>query len=185
MAGPPDELGRPEPEVMYCVNHPRRETLIRCSKCLAPICTRCAVQTPVGQRCYKCANAGRAPLCRVGPGQLLVALAVSLGLAVLAGAVMAQLGLLFTLFLAAPAGGIVAEAVLRSTRGKRGRLVQIVTGLAIVMGAAVGPWIWAALAAGGNMAFPTHPVAYLGSLLRVNSFLYAVLAVGTAVARLR
>ena len=42
-------------QVMYCVNHPKSETLMRCSKCLEPICPKCAVRTPVGLRCPKCA----------------------------------------------------------------------------------------------------------------------------------
>src|SRR5947208_17138806 len=46
-----------DPEVpMYCANHPNTETFLRCGKCEKPICARCRVSTPVGFRCYECAN---------------------------------------------------------------------------------------------------------------------------------
>ncbi|MBM4465197.1 MAG: hypothetical protein FJ014_06560, partial [Chloroflexi bacterium] len=34
-------------EVIYCSFHPTVETRLRCNRCGAPICPRCAVQTPV------------------------------------------------------------------------------------------------------------------------------------------
>ncbi len=37
-----------------CVNHPARETGLRCNRCGDPICAQCAVRTPVGYRCKKC-----------------------------------------------------------------------------------------------------------------------------------
>ncbi|MGC9334733.1 MAG: B-box zinc finger protein, partial [Anaerolineae bacterium] len=40
--------------VLYCANHPNVETLLRCNRCGKPICTRCAVSTPVGYRCREC-----------------------------------------------------------------------------------------------------------------------------------
>ncbi len=41
-------------DVLYCENHPNRETMLRCNKCNKPICVECAVQTPVGYRCKTC-----------------------------------------------------------------------------------------------------------------------------------
>ncbi len=41
-------------EPIYCVNHPDRETTLRCNRCNQPICARCAVLTPVGYRCKNC-----------------------------------------------------------------------------------------------------------------------------------
>ena len=43
-----------ENETLYCVNHPNRETLLRCNKCEQPICIECAVLTPTGYRCKAC-----------------------------------------------------------------------------------------------------------------------------------
>lgn len=39
---------------IYCANHPGVETTLRCSRCNKPICTKCAIQSPVGYRCPEC-----------------------------------------------------------------------------------------------------------------------------------
>jgi hypothetical protein len=54
-----------------CRNHPGVETRLSCSSCGAPICPRCMVATPVGQKCPDCARQpGRA---RGTPRAVLVA----------------------------------------------------------------------------------------------------------------
>ena len=42
------------PPVLYCANHPQRETSLRCNRCEKPICPDCAVLTPTGYRCKEC-----------------------------------------------------------------------------------------------------------------------------------
>lgn len=184
MAGSTPERLDPD-DVMYCVNHPKRETLIRCSRCLDPICTKCAIRTPVGLRCPTCARGKRSPLYQVGARHYGVAILVALSLSLVAGAVVTQLWLFLTFFLAAPIGGLIAEAVNRSTRGKRGRALQLVTAVAIALGAFVGPWLWAVVSAGTARVLPSNPLLYVRTLLNVNSLIYVVLAIGAAVARLR
>ena len=44
----------PQYQTLYCVNHPQRETLLRCNRCNNPICIECAVLTPTGYRCKDC-----------------------------------------------------------------------------------------------------------------------------------
>lgn len=171
-------------EVLYCVNHPHRETLIRCSRCLDPICPKCSIRTPVGLRCAKCASIGRSPLYVLGSEHYVVATSVALAVSLVAGAIMTQLGFFFALLLSAPVGGLIAEAVMRSTQGKRGRPVQIITAACIAIGAWAGPWLWRALSVGTSQVLPANPLAYVASLLNVNSILYVVLAIGAAVARL-
>lgn len=39
-----------------CYRHPDRETLLGCASCGQPICLECAVDTPVGQKCFECAR---------------------------------------------------------------------------------------------------------------------------------
>lgn len=172
-------------EVMYCVNHPKTETLIRCSKCLVPICPKCAIRTPVGLRCARCASVGRSPLYALGPEHYVLATLVALALSLVSGVFMTQMGLLLALFLSAPVGGLIAEVVMRSVRGKRGRPVQIITAACIAAGAWAGPWLWRALSAGTFGALSGNILTYLASLLNVNTILYVVLAIGAAVARLR
>src|SRR5215212_8141275 len=51
-----DTSTRDESGVLYCANHPNVQTNLRCSRCGKPICARCRVATPVGYRCYDCAD---------------------------------------------------------------------------------------------------------------------------------
>jgi hypothetical protein len=39
---------------MVCAFHPNRPTSLRCNRCGRPICTSCAILTPVGYRCKVC-----------------------------------------------------------------------------------------------------------------------------------
>ena len=54
--GPPPagEVPPDDADPVFCANHPTVETMLRCNRCSKPICTRCAVQTPVGYRCREC-----------------------------------------------------------------------------------------------------------------------------------
>lgn len=89
-------------EEFFCVNHPKEATLLRCSKCLNPICGRCAMRTPVGWRCPDCtgAVAGRTGyyvptlLSQVTSQQYLKALAGMLGVAIIGGIAWGQFRLL-------------------------------------------------------------------------------------------
>ncbi|NLG27611.1 MAG: hypothetical protein GX557_06845 [Chloroflexi bacterium] len=183
MAGSQLDQVAPE-ETLYFYRHPKRETLLRCSRCLKPICTQCAVPSPVGMRCPDCARSNRSPLYVVKPQHLVIGTLVALLLSLIGGAVAVQMGLWITLFVAAPIGGIIAEGVLRTTK-KHGRVMQIITGVCIVVGAYVGPWLWAYVTSGAAYtSFPLNPLVYVANLLRIESLLYAVLAVGAAVARL-
>jgi hypothetical protein len=37
-----------------CANHPGVETNLRCNRCEKPICSKCAIKSPVGYRCPEC-----------------------------------------------------------------------------------------------------------------------------------
>ncbi len=41
---------------MMCAFHPNRATSLRCNRCGRPICTNCAILTPVGYRCKVCVH---------------------------------------------------------------------------------------------------------------------------------
>ncbi len=45
----------------YCSRHPKITTLIRCGRCDTPICQRCMVFGPAGNRCRACAK-NRVPI---------------------------------------------------------------------------------------------------------------------------
>ncbi len=44
-------------EEQTCYRHPDEPTLVRCSSCNRPVCTRCMHASPVGVRCPECAGA--------------------------------------------------------------------------------------------------------------------------------
>ncbi len=182
MAGQGPDAVAPD-GVMYCVNHPKTETLLRCSKCLDPICGKCAIKTPVGYRCPRCAQMVRSPLYVLQPQHYLIGFAVALALSLVGGALMARAGLFIALFMGAPVGGLIAEAVNRSLHGKRGRPLQYLTAASIALGAILGPWAWAVLMTGSLAVLPVNPLAYIASV-NLSAVAYAVVAIVAAVARL-
>jgi membrane associated rhomboid family serine protease len=54
-----------ETDTPACYLHPKREALLRCSRCERPICADDAIEAPVGYQCPKCAEGG-APVRRLG-----------------------------------------------------------------------------------------------------------------------
>lgn len=178
-----DTSGVAELSVMYCTNHPKVETLLRCNKCGKPICPRCGIRTPVGLRCRACAQMRRPPMYVVGPLHYLLAALVALPASFLAGLVMHRVGWFLAFFLGAAVGGLIAEVVCRVIR-KRGKGIAILVAGCIILGA---------LASSGLAIFllPGVPLAILAdwraltSLLMQFNIIYVVLAVGAAFARLR
>jgi hypothetical protein len=146
-----------EPQTMRCYRHPDRETLIRCGRCDQPICTKCAMQGPVGFRCKQCGKPQRDALASLRPTQL----AAAIGLAVGGGAIIAYIGVAlgwFMILVAFFGGGFVVEAIDRVVGIKRGpRMVAIVFGgilLGSVLGGVLGlaqEWLQFAQVADGEL----------------------------------
>ena len=61
-----------EPPPLFCYRHPDRETWVRCGRCDQPICTRCAMQGPVGLRCRTCGKPSRDALTSLKPNQIAI-----------------------------------------------------------------------------------------------------------------
>ena len=123
------EEADPEPvEVLHCYYHPDRETTLRCNKCGKPICTECAIRTPVGYRCPDCVREQQDKFYTATTsdiikgavvafvGGLLVGLATLLTIMFLGRFLF--FGFLAAFFIGPALGGAVAEAV-RWTMGKR------------------------------------------------------------------
>jgi MFS family permease len=108
-----------------CANHPNVETLVSCSTCGKPICTDCMVHAPVGVKCRDCARMPRSALVRLKPQKAAMAIAATLGAALLIGVALAALngtGFGFFGFLIAFAvGAVMAEIVTRTSGYYRGR----------------------------------------------------------------
>ncbi len=131
----------PTAETLFCYIHPDRETGLRCVQCTRPICGQCAKPAAVGQLCPECRKERRPTNYKVEPRDLalisvtaiVVALLISGLLSIIPG---------FGIFISIGAGWLggvaIVRAVDRVTRTKRGRSVQIVTGIGIAIGVLLG-----------------------------------------------
>lgn len=133
-------------DVLYCANHPTRETMLRCNRCNKPICTECAVQTPVGYRCRECVREQQnkfytAELTDQTKGYIAAAFSgILLGIAaILLNAFLGGFfGWIIAVFVGPIVGGALSEIIWRATGRKRARnfgliATAIVVGIAAVM----------------------------------------------------
>ncbi len=150
-------------EALYCRVHPTVATNLRCNRCGRPMCTRCAVKTPVGYRCRECVRSQQDKFFDAQMLDYLIAGAVSLTISFFAAGLLARLGWFLIAFFLSPAvGGLIGRAVWRLTGKRRGRYTAIVVGANVVLGAL--------------LFLPGNPLA-IG--------IYLVMATGTAVAQFR
>ena len=173
-------------EPMHCVNHPDVETYLRCNKCGQPICPKCVVQTPVGYRCRDCVNAQqRVFYADFRPVHYLVAAAVALPLALVAGWLIPSLGW-FAIFLGPLVGGGIAEAAHWAIQRRRGRYTWLVVCGCIAVGV-LPKLLLTLLTFIGPVVDPTAAGYYITSGLMglLWAVVYLVAAVGAAYARLR
>ncbi|MGD9002274.1 MAG: B-box zinc finger protein [Anaerolineae bacterium] len=172
-------------EPLYCVNHPRVETRLRCNKCGQPICSKCAVRTPVGYRCRECVNVQqRAFYTGFRASDYLIAGAVALPLSLVAGWFVPRLGW-FAILLGPAAGGGIAEAVRWAVKRKRGRHTWLVVCGSVVVGV-LPVLILSLISLTDLIAMGLGPVAGAGAVLRlVWVGVYVLTATGAAYARLR
>jgi hypothetical protein len=161
---------------IYCVNHPDRETGLRCHRCDRPICYQCAIKTPVGQICPDCYKAAQAKYYNGSSADVAIGAAISLVLGVVFGALAYMfLGLIgffsfIIAFFAGPAaGGAVAEVVRRALRRRRAQGMKVAATLAFIIG----------LLAVGFFLFGVPRM-----FLRLDVMLFAALAASTLYARL-
>jgi len=147
---------------LYCAYHPDRETTLRCNKCEKPICSKCAVLTPVGYRCKECVRGQQSVFETARPVDLVIAAVVS---AVGAGIAVALLNLLgfWGFFVAPVVGGGLAEVVRAAVRRRRSRRLPLVA----VIGGGVGvlPTLLPALASAAVYLVSGGGVEALGGVL--------------------
>jgi hypothetical protein len=129
-----------EPEVMYCANHPDVETVLRCNRCGKPICTRCAIRTPVGYRCPQCVHQQQAIYFNATSLDYPIAGVLMLVMSTITGVVVPFVvgmigffGWIIMIFAAPAVAGLLAEAVRLAVGRRRGRhLGKVVTAAAAV-----------------------------------------------------
>jgi len=124
---------------MRCARHPDIETDLRCGKCEQPICPKCAVQTPVGARCPKCAALKKLPVYEISTIFYIRAIAAGLATAAALGAIwpFIPLGGFFLFFIALVIGYLIGEAISLAVNRKRGPGLQIVAGISVFVSYAV------------------------------------------------
>ncbi|MGB3716372.1 MAG: B-box zinc finger protein [Candidatus Promineifilaceae bacterium] len=120
-------------EVLYCANHPKRETHLRCNRCGKPICTNCAQRTPVGYRCPECIREHEEIFYSATPIDYVIAVLIALPLGLVAGYLATLVGF-FVIFLAAAAGSFIGRLVLRAVGRRRGRWLPQMVGVIVVIG---------------------------------------------------
>jgi hypothetical protein len=135
------------------------------------------VDTPVGKKCRACAD-NRTHLSISTPTQVLMAFTGAMAVAVPAGW-MAQQFLIF--LLALPYGWLVGEVALRAGQRSRSGAVQVVTGLAAVLGGVLG----AALPHSHGLAAGLGPGFSPEAALSVPVLLFTALGTIAAVSRVR
>lgn len=176
---------------VYCINHPKTETLLRCNKCGNPVCIKCVVRTPVGYRCKTCLNLQHAGYYNATSIDYVLVLVVGIVASTIGGAIaLALSGFWFiNIFYGPAAGGAIAEVIRRSVQRRRGKYLALASALTVVLGALVivGGLRLPLLIAG--LTQPEFLPVVAGSMLRglfnIGLLIYLVLAVGTVYARLR
>ncbi len=187
-----NDFSRYDPEVpLYCANHPNTETFLRCGKCEKPICARCRVSTPVGFRCYQCANLQVLPTYAVSSNLYMRAALAGLLAASILGALMGLFPA-FEFWAALIMGIVVPEAVAASVNQKRGPGLRIVAMGAIGFGFILSRVVLQAfplLIPLGNINRPFgSSIAWLGSLpgnVTEYTLLWLAMALVLAYQRLR
>jgi tetratricopeptide (TPR) repeat protein len=163
-------------EIGYCYRHPDRETGLRCTNCATPICPDCVRPAPVGQLCPDCTRERRPVNYQVEAWHLVVTAVVAL----VYGTLMTFLAFnvlgfarFFSFIVAFLLGPIAGEGLVRIlevvAQKKRGRSLQITLSVAYAFGAA--PLL--------------VPLFFVAPFLGIALTIFTVIAITTAMARLR
>jgi hypothetical protein len=142
---------------LYCQFHPDRPTTLRCNRCGQPICTACAILTPVGYRCKTCVRQQQKVFETALGLDFLKAFLIS---AILCGAgvlVSSFLGI-FAVFEAIFVGAFAARVVQWAIRHRRSRYLWVIAAAGGVAGCLAflipaGLWFFLAALSSGLSAW--------------------------------
>ena len=127
--------------IFACAYHPNRETTLRCNRCGRPICTECAILTDVGYRCPDCVRELEGRFYHAAPRHVLNSLLVAILLGFVAGIAAAGIGQylgIWSIFLAAPVGGIVAEGIWKAGARHRARRLNLYAAMTVAVAGLLG-----------------------------------------------
>jgi MFS family permease len=167
-----DPVSNEQPDVLYCANHPKTQTVLRCNRCGKPICTKCAVRTPVGYRCKECINQQQAVYYTAGASDYLIAAGETLAFTTVAGFVAPLLvgfigfyGWLAMIFIAPALSGVLSEAVRRSIGRRRGRYLGLLACGVACAGSIIGfGLLWAFTRNAPLLSFGIYLVLFVSAL---------------------
>lgn len=120
-------------EPLHCVNHPDRETYLRCNRCERPICSECSVLTPTGYRCKDCLRGQQRIFETAQSVDYILAAGIALIVSFL-GSYIAPVMQFFTIFVAPIVGMIASEIVRRVIHRRRSRLLFQLAAAGAVLG---------------------------------------------------
>lgn len=118
---------------MFCAFHPNRPTTLRCNRCGRPICTSCAILTPVGYRCKVCVREQQ-KVFETANWYDFITTPIVAGVICGAGSLLTSILGFFVIFEAFFVGTIAARAVLRVVRPRRSRYFRWAAALGGVLG---------------------------------------------------
>jgi hypothetical protein len=181
---------------IYCTNHPKTETLLRCNKCGRPFCVKCLERTPVGYRCKECLNIQQAGYYTSTPVDYVIVAVVGTIASMIGGGIALLIGgfglfaILLAIFYGPAAGGIIAEVIRWSIQRRRGKYLWLVACLTVVGGAflvagAVPLLVLLMSLVATNPGRGFNVAGVFGGFFNIGLWIYLVLAVSTVYARLR
>jgi hypothetical protein len=147
---------------LFCYRHPTRSTSLRCYKCNKPICSECAVKTPVGYLCPTCHREAEDAFFNNKPTDYILAALVALPLSLIAGLLVWNISarggffiILIFIFAGGAVGGFIARLSKRAIGKRRGRFIPHVVAACIIIGVLFFAWpLLLALFAGSIALFP-------------------------------
>ena len=170
-----------ETEKLYCINHPNRETLLRCNQCEQPICAQCAILTPTGYRCKSCVRGQQKKFNSAQASDYIIATIIAGILSYIGSYIIGILGF-FTIFAAPFIGMAIVRTVRAIIKNRRSNVLFLVTAGAVLLGslpmlaAGLLPLIYG-IGAGTFSMYTLLPLIWQGT--------YTVLVTGSVYYRLK
>jgi hypothetical protein len=188
-------------DVMFCTVHPNVPTSLRCNKCNRPMCTRCAVLTPVGYRCRECVRSQQATFFNALPLDPLIQAIICAPLSAIAALIISVISVGFILayliaFAASSfAGALIANLAYRAVGKRRGRYSWLVVGAAMIAGALVPMLLTMAInsllmtatsiAQMPFMLLQMAPMLLYSGITNIGWWIYLIVGTGAAIGFLR
>lgn len=164
---------------LVCANHPERETGLRCNRCGKPICSSCAVRTPVGYRCSDCVRSQQKLFDTAFRRDYIIAVSVAAVGAGIAVGLLSFIGF-FGLLLAPVIGAGLAEIVRWAIGRRRSRRLPLIAAIGAAIGA-VPHLLLPLLGVLGSLAAGAGPAVLPGALF---SLLWPALYAGLMISGL-